>query len=116
MKINKYWRLKRDDKELDKFIDFLKSEYNYVEYERCGLYPSKVYYIGVKVSKTIIVTLVFDFINFSNVEKFSIGKITINNKIKKLTINWKDDRRKNIVDFDSKYLRRKKLEKINNSK
>jgi len=122
IKMNKYWRLKRDDDELDAFVDFLKSSINYIEKSRRDyLYPSKVSHydsMGNKINEKVSIIITLTTSRLLNVsDTFSTGFYTDENgDTEVLSIKWVEDNEKKIIDFSKKWLRKEKLNQINSLK
>lgn len=106
-----YWKLKRDDKELDLFLDYYSKKYNFVasEHFKYGFYPSIISTYGkAHESEFIIVDIL---IGIQRNPSFVIGKI--GNEY--VSISWFDEdsydsNKKEIKYFNS---RQYKLIQIN---
>lgn len=117
MKITKYWRLKRDDKELDDFMEFIKLEINYIEKsKREHMYPSRVAHYDLynkRIEKDTIIVQLTTSLLLSISNTFSTGRYTNENgEVEALSVIWVEDEEKKISNFSTKLIRQQKLKKL----
>jgi len=118
--MNRYWRIKRDDEELDKFLNYIKKEYSYVEESGLKIYPSQVSYADynyneTSVKNTIIVETIDKNLLVAGYKIFSQGFYINNGEKKPLIIRWIEDNEKEIVNWSIRALRKDKIKKIKNN-
>lgn len=112
--INKYWKINYSDDELENFIHFLKKQYSYIEKRRNKiLKPSRI----SPKSEEILIFLHFEPTILNYLQRFSTGYL-YDDKTVEITIEWTNyDTYQHsdlkIIDFDAKYVRKLKLEKLN---
>jgi len=108
--MEKYWRIGRSDIDVFEFLSFLKTEYKYVELKKGIILPSRVTYVGSTPNDTIIATI--DDVFGGNIAN-TLSEGILNDKRMKIT--WEEDNERRIINFDLKYVRKVKLDKIEKS-
>ena len=107
--MERYWRINRSDEDIIEFLDFLKTEHGYLEHKRSEIFPSRISYgIGMKPKETIIVTVDGGVFTGNIINTLSEGHFGE----KRVKITWEEDAERRIINFDLKYVRKAKLEKI----